>query len=193
MMRWFQLPALALVVSTGTVPAGAWAQVSVSVFYKVIVPAGEFGSTSFTRSLVSSLTSVKAFCGGLDKAAYRVDCLAERLQVVSDGIPQDSDYDEVRQLLSAASADIAQLAHDNRDRNLPKAPASRRGDSTDRTTRPLTPISNAAQAEVGQRAIAILEQAQTQLLRSSTGSKSRSIQYAQIAQAIDSTKVLLRS
>lgn len=181
------------VAVTGVAPIGASAQASLNVLYTVVVPAGDFGSAQFTRHVVSSLASAKAFCGGLDRAAYRVDCLAERLEVVSDTIPEGSDYDEVRRVLNSASVDMAQLARNNRDPNLPKGPASRGGDSPVQSTRPLTPVSSAAQAAVGQQAIAILEQAQTQLLRSAEGASRRSIQYAQIAQAIDSTKVLLRS
>lgn len=181
------------VAVTGVAPIGAGAQAGVNVLYTVVVPAGDFGSAQFTRHLVSSLASAKVFCGGLDRAAYRVDCLAERLQVVSDTIPEGSDYDQVRQVLNSASVDMAQLARNNRDPNLPKGPASGGGDSPAQSTRPLTPVSSAAQAAVGQQAIAILEQAQTQLLRSAEGASSRSIQYAQIARAIDSTKVLLRS
>lgn len=194
MSKCFHFIGLALgVLSVGHLPMGARAQGSASVLYTVLVPAGEFGSVNFTRQLVSSLASAKVFCGGIDKSAYRVDCLAERLQVVSDTIPEGSDYDEVRQVLNETSADLARLARTNRDTSLPSAPASRRTDSADRTTRALTPVSSAAQAEVGRQAIAILEEAQTQLLRSAEGSNSRSIQYAQISQAIDSTKVLLRS
>lgn len=193
MLKRVQVAGAALAVSIGIVPAGAWSQSTVGVLYTVIVPAGDFGSANFTRQLVSSLATAKAFCGGLDKSAYRVDCLAERLQVVSDGIPEGTDYDEVRQVLEAASAEMALLARDNRDPDLPRAPASRQGDSSERSTRPLTPVASGAQAEVGERAIAILEQAQTQLLRSAEGSNRRSLQYAQIAEAIDSTKVLLRS
>lgn len=193
MLRWFHVVGLTLAASTGTAPGLARAQVGASVLYTVIVPAGDFGSANFTRQLVSSLATAKAFCGGLDQSAYRVDCLAERLQVVSDDIPEGTDYDEVRQVLKDASAEMALLARNNRDPDLPKAPASRQGDSSERSSRPLTPVSSAAQAEVGERAIAILEQAQTQLLRSADSSNSRSLQYAQIAQAIDSTKVLLRS
>lgn len=192
MLRRINLAGLALAtIMAGLSPTGSWAQGS--VLYTVLVPAGDFGSANFTQHLVSGLATAKAFCGELDKAAYRVDCLAERLQVVSSSIPEGSDYDQVRQILSSASADIAELARNNRDPKLPKAPASRRGASSDRSTRPLTPISLSNQDAVGEQAIAILEQAQTQLLRSAEGSKSRSIQYAQIAQAIDSTKVLLRS
>jgi len=193
MLKRVQVVGVALAVSIGIVPAGAWSQSTVGVLYTVIVPAGDFGSANFTRQLVSSLATAKAFCGGLDKSAYRVDCLSERLQVVSDGIPEGTDYDEVRQVLEAASAEMALLARDNRDPDLPRAPASRQGDSSERSTRPLSPVASGAQAEVGERAIAILEQAQTQLLRSAEGSNGRSLQYAQIAQAIDSTKVLLRS
>ncbi len=193
MLRWINVVGLTLAASTSTAPIMARAQVGASALYTVIVPAGDFGSANFTRQLVSSLATAKAFCGGLDQSAYRVDCLAERLQVVSDDIPEGTDYDEVRQVLEDASAEMALLARNNRDPDLPKAPASRQGDSSERSTRPLTPVASAAQAEVGERAIAILEQAQTQLLRSAEGSNSRSLQYAQIAQAIDSTKVLLRS
>jgi len=181
------------VAVTGVVPAGVSAQASLNVLYTIVVPAGDFGSAQFTRHLVSSLASAKAFCGGLGNAAYRVDCLAERLQVMSDTIPEGTDYDEVRQVFNSASVDMARLARNNRDPNLPKGAASRGGDSPTHSTRPLTPVSSAAQAAVGQQAIAILEQAQTQLLRSAEGASRRSIQYAQIAQAIDSTKVLLRS
>jgi len=193
MLKWFHVVGLTLAASAGIAPVLARAQVGASVLYTVIVPAGDFGSANFTRQLVSSLATAKAFCGGLDQSAYRVDCLAERLQVVSDDIPEGTDYDEVRQVLKDASAEMALLARNNRDPDLPKAPASRQGDSSERSSRPLTPVSSAAQAEVGERAIAILEQAQTQLLRSADSSNSRSLQYAQIAQAIDSTKVLLRS
>jgi len=183
----------ATAISLGLAPVTVSAQAVIETFYTVVVPSGEFGSAAFTAQLVSGIAAAKKFCSDLEEDAYRVDCLAERLGAVSDGIPEGTDYDEVRTVLETASGDMEKLAQANRDPDLPRARASRVTAPNDRTTRPLTPVAKPARAATGQQAIAILEQAQTQLLRSSEVSKTRSIQYAQIAQAMDSTKVLLRS
>ena len=67
--------------------------------------------------------------------------------------------------------------------------ARRQGDST---ARPLVAVDAAQLAAVNQQAEAILDEARTVLLRSS-GSNQRKSQYTRIAQALDSSKVLLRS
>ena len=184
-----------LVVATSLIvfPSSSYSQGSLGALYTVVVPSGEFGSSSFSSHLASSLASARAFCGELDNSAYQVDCLAERFSVVSDSIPEGSDYDEVRKLLNTASQDMAKLARNNRDRDLPRGQAARVGGAEERTTRPLTAVSAESQEVVNQQAISILEEVQTQLLRSASGSQSRSAQYAQIVQALDSSKVLLRS
>ena len=184
---------LVVATSLSVVPTVSFSQGGLGALYTVVVPSGEFGSPSFVEHLASSLASARAFCGELDNSAYQVDCLAERFSFVSDSIPEGSDYDEVRKLLNTASQDMAKLAQNNRDRDLPRGRASRVGGAEERTTRPLTAVSAEAQEVVNQQAISILEEVQTQLLRSASGSQSRSAQYAQIVQALDSSKVLLRS
>ncbi|MEX5598683.1 hypothetical protein [Pseudophaeobacter sp. C1-32P7] len=166
---------------------------SAPVLYTVIVPAGEFGSAAFLRQLVTSLSAAKAFCADIDAAEYRVDCLAERLESVSAEIPEDSDYEEVRQVLRDTARDIHRLTRKNRDWKQSNAYASRKTSSTDRTTRPLTPVNPARAAQVNQQASAILDQAQTVLLRSAEAAEERRSQYVQIAEALGSNKVLLRS
>ncbi|NIZ61700.1 hypothetical protein DL239_12040 [Sedimentitalea sp. CY04] len=179
--------------SLSVFPTYSYSQGGLGALYTVVVPTGDFGSANFARHLVSSLASVRAFCGDLDNSAYQVDCLAERFSAVSDSIPEGTDYDEVRALLNSASQDMAKLARNNRDWDLPRGQAAREGGAAERTTRPLTPVSAEVQEAVNRQAIFILEEVQTQLLRSASGSQSRYAQYAQIAQAIDSSKVLLRS
>lgn len=162
------------------------------LLYTVILPAGEFGSLAFSGVVVGGLASAQKFCAELDNPAYRVDCLAERYGALAKSIPQDSDYAEVQTALKSASDQLATLAKSNRDPKLPRGKATRKG-STETTTRPLTPVSAARAVEVNQQARVILDQTGTLLLRSAEGSKSKAAQYAQIAEAIDSNKVLLRS
>jgi hypothetical protein len=57
----------------------------------------------------------------------------------------------------------------------------------------LTPVNPARAAQVNQQASAILDQAQTVLLRSAEAAEERRSQYVQIAEALGSNKVLLRS
>lgn len=186
-------PLFALAVASLVLPTapGMAQPVPGAILYTVILPAGEFGSVAYTAVVVSGLAAARKFCGALDEA-YRVDCLAERFSVLSQSIPKDSDYDEVQRVLQMASNQMASLARNNRSRELPRGRATRPG-STETTTRPLTPVSQATSARVNQQARAILAQTETLLLRSGAGSKSKTLQYAKIANAIGSNKVLLRT
>ena len=188
-----RIPFLAIVVGSLTLPAmPAMAQpIPGAVLYTVVIPAGEFGSAAFTSVVVGGLAAAKEFCAGLGEA-YRVDCLAERFSVLSASIPKNSDYGEVRQVLRSASNRMASLARKNRSRDLPRGRATSPGFS-ETTTRPLTPVNRAATVEVNRKAQAILAQTETLLLRSAGESRSKTLHYTQIASAIGSNKVLLRS
>lgn len=174
-----------------TVPI-ARAQAPGSLIYTVVVPAGDFGSAAYTSVVVGGLSSAGKFCSELGNDAYRVDCLAERYGALARAVPRNSDYGEVREVLKSASEDLASLARNNRDRTLARGRATGPG-SSQTTSRPLTPVDSAAMAKVNRQARAILAQTETLLLRSAEGSKSKIAQYAQIADAIGSNKVLLRA
>jgi hypothetical protein len=57
----------------------------------------------------------------------------------------------------------------------------------------LTPIKTEAVSSTGVQAAEILEEAQTLLLRSTSNSDRRKVHYAQMAQAVGSETILLRS
>ncbi|KIC07814.1 hypothetical protein RA19_22070 [Leisingera sp. ANG-M1] len=173
------------------VPASA--QAPGSIVYTVVVPAGEFGSAAFLAELLGTLAAAKAFCRSTGDSALQVDCLSERLENAAAGIPQGTDYDEVRGVLKDTSDRLKRLARQNRDPDRRRVTVASTANPAERTTRPLTPVSAAAQAEVNLQAARILEDAATVLLRSSEQAQARQNQYAQIAAAIDSNKVLLRS
>jgi hypothetical protein len=161
--------------------------------YTVVVPGGEFGSAAFLAELLATLAAAKAFCGATGDSALQVDCLSERLEAAADGIPEDTDYDEVRSVLKDTSGRLKRLARQNRDPERNRVTVSSAADPAERTARPLTPVRASVQAAVNLEATRILEEAATVLLRSAETARERQTQYAQIAAAIDSNKVLLRS
>ncbi|NIZ13096.1 hypothetical protein [Phaeobacter sp. HF9A] len=172
--------------------SGQVAQAQQQLVYTVVVPSGQFGSASFAQSLVTSLATVQAFCAGISDTSYRVDCLAERLDAVSSEIPDGTDYDEVRAVLQDTSSKLENLARGNRASGNGAVRVTSTKPGGGATARPLTAVDAARLDAVNQQAEAILEEARTVLLRSA-GSKERRNQYTRIAQALDSTKVLLRS
>ena len=172
---------------------GSAAHAQAGALYTVVVPAGEFGSPAFAGVLVGGIAAVKKFCSQIGDDAYHVDCLAERLSVVAAGIPQDSDYADVRKTLLDTSAKLSRLARSNRDAGLPRANVTQPGAEPVTTTRPLTPVARSAVPRVNQQAVAILEETETILLRSADNSEEKLAQYTRIAEAVGSNKVLLRA
>ncbi|MEX0300785.1 MAG: hypothetical protein AB3N24_00035 [Leisingera sp.] len=173
--------------------APALAQSPGAIIYTVVVPAGEFGSAAFLTQLLGALSAAKAFCRATGDSALQVDCLSERLEGAAAGIPKGTDYDEVRGVLQDASSKLKRLARQNRDPERSRVTVASQSNPSDRTARPLTPVNPSALAAVNQQAALILEEAATVLLRSAEEAQERQTQYAQIADAIDSNKVLLRS
>ncbi len=185
------LSAFTALAITAALPLQSLAQVP-GALYTVVVPAGQFGSPAFASVVVGGIAAAKKFCADLGDSAYRVDCLAERLAVVAQDIPDDSDYGEVSEVLQATSDQLAALARQNRDLSRSRSHATREG-TEEKTTRPLTPVSPSAAASVNQQAIEILDSTETILLRSAESSTEKRNQYAQIAEAVGSNKVLLRA
>ncbi|CUH98108.1 hypothetical protein [Leisingera aquaemixtae] len=177
----------------GLAAAPALAQSPGPFVYTVVVPGGEFGSAAFLAELLATLATAKAFCRATGDSALQVDCLSERLEAAAGIIPEDTDYDEVRSVLQDTSGRLRQLARQNRDPDRRRVTVSSASDPAERTNRPLTPVRASAQAAVNREAARILDDAATVLLRSAETAQDRQTQYAQIAAAIDSNKVLLRS
>ena len=185
------LTAGAVSLTFGAVPA--MAQAPGGLVYTVVVPAGEFGSAAFLTELLSTLAAAKAFCRATGDSSLQVDCLSERLEAVADGIPKGTDYEEVREVLQDTSQRLKRLARQNRDSNRGRVTVTSSTDPAQKTNRPLIPVRASAQAAVNREAAKMFEDAGKVLLRSAEAAIERQTQYAQIAAAIDSNKVLLRS
>lgn len=196
-MLSFRKFGLAASLTAATVTgAPLFAQALPPVVYTVIIPPTGFGSTNYTDVVTGSIASAQQFCAEIEGDSYRVDCLAERLETISNDIPQGTDYQEVKQILKDTSNQLEALARQNRDSSLPRGRATRAATDTTpavSTSRPLTPVAPEALPQVNQQAAAILDNTETLLLRSAAGSESKTQQYSRIAEALNSSKVLLRS
>ena len=115
---------------------------------------------------------------------YRIDCLKQTFDRAARRIsPQNPAYSEARKVLRDTADQLDALVTNNLD----AAAAPRTvGNKSARA------VQQSLASSLNQRAAAIIQEAETKLLRAS-GSSQRRSHYARIAQAVGSTKTLLRS
>ena len=143
-----------------------------------------------TQRILDEIRAGTAFCKALVRQEYVIDCLSDRLQSVADGLSAVGEYSEVRSALEDAAQKLHALVLANASEEL--APQVARAGGR-RSSRALTPIATEAMGAVNAQAAVIIEGAELVLLRSSSGSERRAVAFSQVAQVVNSTKVLLRS
>jgi hypothetical protein len=166
---------------------------AVAALPATVAPVGEVVTPESTQAIITALGDAGQFCARIALREYAVDCLSSRLATVQDSLPSTGEYADVKAALATASVKLNQLARQNADRALPRGIARTTGPNPQATRRALTPVDSAKLDQVNLQAIAILQEAETILLRSSQASEARRIPFQQIAAAVDSNKVLLRS
>jgi hypothetical protein len=162
------------------------------------VPAGLGGLIPWTtgeagEKAASALATATQVCRGLPDPAYRIDCLAERLQWVAYKMPQTGAYQQTRKAMEAASARLAATAQSHADPRKARQTYSWGKGEAQRTIRPVVAIRPDQQAAANREATTILDELQTVLLRSSDAQPSVAPEIRQIAAAVGSNKILLRS
>lgn len=144
---------------------------------------------STVPQVVTRLGQMQALCVG--SGAYVVDCLAERIEAIEADASNMAGYNEMHQILQQAAKELRVLARNNRDPLQPRAKLSSKDGQL--SSRPLVAVAPSRRRAAQTQAVKILQEAETKLLRSSTQSVERANQYRQVAQALGSNKVLLRS
>ncbi len=156
-------------------------------------PVGPKPTPEVTKEISKALEDTGEFCGWLP-ANVRIDCVADRMRTVARGLPRGGDYAVVRQALEKGARDLAAISRANdsggdRKRFSVKPPDG----SARRPTAPLREVSPDRIAEASAAAARVIEETQTVLLRSAENSRTRMAAFQEIAAALDSSKVLLRS
>ena len=146
-----------------------------------------------TDAVISDFADAIAFCGAIGSDEYVIDCLSERLGVIAAQLPETGDFAEMRSALADASAQLGALAATNQSVVLPSGIARSTGPDAVATTRPLRPVATETLSASLQAADAIVAQAQVVLLRSSTNSQNRSLDFQRVAAVVGTSRALLRS
>jgi len=137
-------------------------------------------SASTTSSVTRTLDQGGRVCGDLPRV-YRCDCFRQTYARAASRISGNPAYRDAHKALTQVERTLAQALQKNQDPSLPK---SRRGFAT------YKPIKASAVPRVTRQAEQAMSKAQTTLLRSPSNKREH---YARIAEAVNSTKVLLRS
>lgn len=153
----------------------------------------DVASAAATAQIVQSIDAAYAFCARSVQQEYLIDCLGSNLADLAAEIPKTGDYAEAAQILEDASKKLRTIARDNRSSTLPKARLKGMVDDVEVTTKRLVPVETSSLSESAALAADVLAETQTLLLRSSENSERRKVPYEQIAMAIGSQKILLRS
>ena len=145
-----------------------------------------------TAKIVRQINTFTEFCIRLP-LIFHVDCLQWNFEKLARGLPRTGDYAPLRAVLDQAAKRLDVLVVKNSDpgvsRITPRIPNKPLAPSVG----PLAAIRPAELPRVMAEAAAIVDDTSTILLRSTENSERRQIAYQEIAVAIDSTKVLLRS
>lgn len=143
-----------------------------------------------TRSIVKNINAASAECAAYDPV-YRIDCLRQRLLDIARRIPKGKAYDEARQIVQRAAGRLGRIQAANLDAKAPRMRS--RGNARMKETKTYTAVRKRNLERAMEAARQVIEEAQTQLLRASENSEKRASHYRDIAAAVGSTKVLLRS
>ncbi|MFT4962472.1 MAG: hypothetical protein ACI92Z_003571 [Paracoccaceae bacterium] len=184
-------------LQSGQASAGTSSVGTTPVFIPPIVVTPSGAQTGLnpqtTAAVVSSLNQATAFCSGLKSGEYVVDCLAERLETISRQYAGIQGYDKALQAIVDAAEQLNQIARDNRSSTQRRARFKSQTLGGPSTSRPLTPVESAKMNTAIADALVVIEETETLLLRSADTSVEQAAQFQQIAEAIGSNKVLLRS
>lgn len=153
----------------------------------------ETDAEALADDVVSDFNEAVAFCQAIGSQEYAIDCLSERLQTIVEKLPETGEFAEMRATLNAASTQLGAIAAQNQSQVLPSGVARSTGPDATATTRPLRPVATETLAASMQSADAVIAQAQVALLRSSSGTQARSLEFQRVAAVVGTSRTLLRS
>lgn len=145
------------------------------------------------NDVVSDFNESVAFCRAIGSQEYAIDCLSERIATIVEKLPETGEFAEMRAALSTASAQLGAIAAQNQSPVLPSGIARSTGPAATATTRPLRPVATETLAASLQAADAVIAQTQVALLRSTSGTQTRSLEFQQVAAVVGTSRALLRS
>jgi len=133
------------------------------------------------------------FCTKLENEEYRIDCYADQLDQVAETIPDDEQFGAARSIVAKTAADLSVIVQGSASKTLRPVTLSSADNSGRVSKRAVLAVATDAFPTALAEAELVLQEAETLLLRASAESERRKLAYARVAEAIGSSKILLRS
>ncbi|MEP5761871.1 MAG: hypothetical protein ABJ327_21685 [Litoreibacter sp.] len=146
-----------------------------------------------TTQAVAALRLASQFCANLPRSEYVIDCYAAQLEDIARSLPKTGDYAQARALIAQTAARLNTVAREGASDALPRIRVKPGGGSPKPASRLLTAVATAQLPQASMKAVEILRETQTLLLRSTSNSDNRRSHYERIAQSMETGTILLRS
>ena len=159
-----------------------------------IIPAAAPLAQPNTLRIIQQIDDSSERCSGIP-ASYRVDCLRNEYAALADNLPKTGEYSDVQKTIARAARDLNRLVRANRDTTKPRAVirAPNAGQSRPARSGSFRAVQESTVAQTNAAARSIIDEATTRLLRSAGSSDKRKGHFQDVARALDSSKVILRS
>jgi hypothetical protein len=144
-----------------------------------------------TAAIVNAINEVRTECGSVP-AEYRIDCLGQGLRWASSRVSAP-DYRHANGILAQAGNELRTIARRNADPSKPDLSANTADNKAWKTPRKYRAVKRENLASAVADARNVIDNAVAKLLRAAESSAERRIHYTKIANALASTKSLLRS
>lgn len=145
-----------------------------------------------TNRISKDFNAAVTECGRYDEV-YRIDCLRQNMQRIADSLPDDGDYSKVKRILANAAGKLGGIVDKYADPKAPRLTPPAGANPRFRLNRSYKAVRRDKVRQALAEATKVVQEAATQLLRSSENSTARLAHYQSISVAVGSTKVLLRS
>ncbi|HWU61781.1 MAG TPA: hypothetical protein VN112_07135 [Ensifer sp.] len=145
-----------------------------------------------TNRISKDFNAAVTECGRYDDV-YRIDCLRQNMQRIAASLPDDGDYGKVKRILSDAAGRLGRIVDKYADPKAPRLTPPPGANPRFRQNRSYKAVRRNKLRQAMTEAAQVVQEAATQLLRSSENSTARLAHYQSISVAVGSTKVLLRS
>ncbi|MEL6521385.1 MAG: hypothetical protein AAFQ66_10495 [Pseudomonadota bacterium] len=159
----------------------------------IVGPVASVSPTA-TETIVREIQDAADTCSRIPDI-YRLDCLRAEYERIARQLPKRGDYAEVQRIMARTARDLNRLVRGNRDVTKPRAAVQRPAAANAAPTRTdsFRAVQESRVNQTAAAAIAIIEEAETRLLRSAENSTRRQAHFQDVALALESGKVLLRS
>ncbi len=145
-----------------------------------------------TNRISKDFNAAVTECGRYDDV-YRIDCLRQNMQRIAQSLPDDGDYGRVKRILTNAAGKLGGIVEKYADPKAPRLTPPAGANPRFLRNRSYKAVRRDKVRHAMAEAAQVVQEAATQLLRSSENSTARLAHYQSISVAVGSTKVLLRS